>query len=119
MKTNTLHAQARKLTALIDPDAPAKVTRWANEPAIVAAKQYRHGVTREPDVLDEVAGEAIWLDDDLAVVVPLERLDAFRAYVNCRGLAPCGRGAFNVQSMHHEGSVECSWERLDRAVRAS
>lgn len=81
--------------ALLDEAMPAKVTR-PSEAKRVDAKMTRTTITREPDIFDEVEGEAIWFGKDMMLVVPLERLDNFRRYIACRGLAPCGRDTYRV-----------------------
>lgn len=115
--TTTIHEIATDRTiAVVNPKAKARVTRWQSEPAVVQAKALRHTVTREPDMLDEATGEAVWLADTQAVIVPLERLDQFRAYVNCRGLSTCGRGTHDVVSTIGQ-DPDLSWDALFEAVR--
>jgi hypothetical protein len=103
-----------RLLALVDADAPTKVTRpWKNEPAVQRAK--RALSTREPDIFDEVTGEALWFGEGFAVVVGLDRLDDFRAWIATRCMAPCGRGSFGVDALV---TADVGWERVLQTVTA-
>jgi len=104
-----------RLVADLNPDAPAKQTHWKNESAVVSAKQHRHGVTREPDIFDEVTEQAIWWGDSFAVVVDFDRLDAFRAWIATHCMAPCGRGSY---SLDYLATADVGWERVFVTVKA-
>lgn len=105
----------RRLVADLNPDAGAKGTRWAGEAAVVNAKLTRHGVTREPDIFDEVTEQAIWFGDGFTVIVNFDRLDAFRAWIATRCLAPCGQGSY---SLDYLATADVGWERLFATVKA-
>lgn len=111
--TRTTH---RRQVALLDPNAKAKVTRppvqFRHDPIVMRAKATNPTVTREPDLVDDA--EAMWFGDTFAVVVPLEHLDTFRAWVNCRGLSTSGRGTYRIE---HLVWSEVDWARLYATVR--
>lgn len=104
-----------RLAADLDAKAPAKVRRHSHEPEVMKAKAERHTAVRIPDVLDEVTGEAVWFAEGAVIVVPMEDLNTFRAWISCRGLSTCGNGTYRVESLGD--SVDLTWEQLHAAVR--
>jgi len=96
------------ILAVLDATMPAKTTVWE--------RLTDFDVTREPDLLDEV--EAAWIGEDMVLVVPVERLDDFRAYVATHGLSPCGRGAFKLHLLTRESADLPVWDAVESCVRA-
>lgn len=103
-----------RLVADLNPAGPAKVQRKRkHDPAVLHAKMERFDVTREPDALDEVTGEAIWFGDTFAVVVRIEHLNAFRTFISCEGLNP-GERFYAIEALT---TAEVTWAELRNAVK--
>ena len=102
----------RSLTALLDPKASAKAVNDQRSLA-VRIKMTDPSVTRDMDILDDV--EAVWLTDDMAITVPVEKVNAFRTWVASRGTAPVGRGSYTVDTF---GDQDVTWDGVIAAVTA-
>lgn len=112
MNTTTRTTRTAALIALLDADAPAKQVGTAAHALRVRQAHINPEVTRDMDILDDM--EAAWLTDRFAVTVPLERLDDFRTWVHSRGMAPCGRGSYDVAAFDDQ---DVAWHEIIAAVR--
>lgn len=81
--TITTQSDVHKVTALIDPDAPAK--RASVRPRYGFARVSCYDRVREPDLLDFADERAYWFTEHGMVIVEMRMLGTFRRYCSVRG----------------------------------
>lgn len=76
-------ATTTKVTALLDPNAPAKAP--TTKPRYGFARVSTYDRVREPDLLDFADERVYWFTDHGMIVVEMRMLGTFRRYCSVRG----------------------------------